>query len=125
MKRPIVWLTKMFFIVVLLALAAFFLRPVFNPLARSTEGVREWVDQFTPHEPTYDAVLAVVREKGWYDAHWRGHVDYDEAPFVVGLLGSYRPLLINIFETSVVVTWEFDEEDLLTSIVVRKEIDAP
>jgi len=116
----------------IISLGVFVIGCLSNPLRRSEERIREDILALTPIGSSMEDVIEVIDSNEWWNwfgniNHYSGFSSADRTTpnARVGeqsiriLLGEYR----NIFITSVVAFWGFDEDGYLIDIRIRKDVD--
>jgi len=94
-----------------------------NPTRRSDEGLQAWLQAKTPLGSKRSDVRAVLAKHGWQnDGYQRTQPPPASKPFLGGTIGGYQGLP---WYTSVQAFWEFDRNDRLIAIRIRRTVDAP
>jgi hypothetical protein len=95
-----------------------------NPLRRTDEGVKRWIEKLTPLGSSTADVRAIIvgrglipdERPGGHDGYWQFTNTYFRAH-----LGGYQGLP---FRTDITAFWEFDASNRLSSIRILRTRDA-
>ena len=113
-----------FLIVAVIGVAAIIvLRMASDPLRQSDAKLRAWLLTRTPLGASSNEVLMTVKSHGWYTDGFKSTLPRPATdPFIAGDLGGYQGLP---WYTFVSVFWEFDSNNRLVGIRIRRIHDSP
>ena len=116
------WALKLV-VVGLLGVVIIVTRMAGNPLRKPDAQLRAWLLDQTPVGSSRSDVKAILKERGWYtDGFATTQPRPARYPFLAGDLGGYQGLPWYVF---VDAFWEFDNNEKLVNVRVRRIIDSP
>jgi hypothetical protein len=94
-----------------------------NPVRGSDAEIRTWLFTVTPLGSDQRKVQAALDERGWHQPGYQQTLPLPATkPFLGGEIGGYQGFPWYVFVSAF---WEFDENDQLADIRIRRIIDCP
>ena len=117
------WLRLILALAVIGGAALVLARMAANPLRQSDADLRAWLFTKTPRGSSYNEVRSAVERHGWFTDGYRTTQPRPATdPFIAGDLGGYQGLPWYVFVSAF---WEFDGNNQLADIRIRRIIDSP